>query len=151
MTGVIETAIETAALGPIGLVKGFFGSYKSKIILILIAITIGAGGFMFLQNKWLINKNVSTQVANHDQKATIQTLTIKSKVDDASAKIDEKFAQKHEKTEKEYIYVRQQIQSAPAGARNAPAPAIIVDTLNGLERLHANAEGGVPDADVPAK
>jgi hypothetical protein len=53
---------------------------------------------------------VATKVENHDQQATIQTLPTKSKVDDASAKIDEQFAQKHEKTEKEYVYVRQQIQ-----------------------------------------
>lgn len=147
----VETAVETAALGPIGLVKGFFGSYKAKIILVLIALAIGAGGFMLIQNRWLMNKNVAAQVANHDQNATIQTLTTKSKVDDASAKIDDQYAQKHEKTEKEYVYVRQAIQSAPADARNAPAPAIIVDTLNHLERLHADAESGVPDANVPAK
>jgi uncharacterized protein HemX len=147
----VESVVETAAAGPLAVVKGFIGGYKAKIILVLIALAIGAGGFMVLQNRWLINKNVATQVANHDQNATIQTLTTKSKVDDASAKIDEQFAQKHEKTEKEYIYVRQQIQSAPADARNAPAPAIIVDTLNGLERLHDDAASGVPDAHVPAK
>jgi ABC-type sugar transport system ATPase subunit len=145
----VETAVEVAAKGPLLAVKGFFTSYKVKIIIALVAAAIAVGGFLIVQNHWLINKNVATKVENHDQKATIQSYQTKSKVDDASAKIDQQFAQKHEQTEKEYVYVRQSIQQAPSQDRNAPASPVVIDTLNGLERLHHGTEGGVPNADVP--
>lgn len=148
-TQAVETAVEVAAKGPLIAVKGFFASAKVKIIIALVAAAIAVGGFLVFQNHWLINKNVAAKVENHDQKATIQTYQTKQKVDEAGAKIDQQFAQKHEKTEKEYIYVRQSIQAAPSQDRNAPASPVVIDTLNGLERLHHDAEGGVPNADVP--
>jgi preprotein translocase subunit SecF len=147
-TQAVETVVETAVKAPLAAVKGFFTASKVKIIIALVAAAIAVGGFLVWQNHWLFNKAVATKVENHDQQATIQTYQTKEKVDQASAQIDQQFAQKHEKTEKEYVYVRQNIQAAPSQDRNAPASPVIVDTLNGLERLHNDADG-VPDPDVP--
>lgn len=145
----VETAVEAVVHTPFTAAKVFFASNKLKVIIALVAAAIAVGGFLVFQNHWLFNKAVATKVENHDQAATIKTYEVKTKVDDASAKIDQQFAQKHEQTQKEYVYVRQTIHDAPAQDRNAPASPVIVDTLNGLERLHSHAEGGVPDANVP--
>jgi hypothetical protein len=153
MTNLVEQGVEavasTAVKAPLTALKVFFASNKLKVIIALVAAAIAVGGFLVWQNHWLFNKAVATKVENHDQNATIKTYETKTKVDEASAVIDQQFAKKHEQTQKEYIYVRQNVQQAPAQDRNAPASPVVIDTLNGLDRLHAHAEGGVPDPNVP--
>jgi uncharacterized protein HemX len=147
-TQAVETVVETAVKAPLAAVKGFFTASKVKIIIALVAAAIAVGGFLVWQNHWLFNKAVATKVENHDQQATIQTYQTKEKVDDASAQIDEQFAQKHEKTEKEYVYVRRTSKPLPRKtATRLLLPSLL--TLSMALSACTTMPGGVPDPDVP--
>lgn len=148
---VIETATDLAS-GPIGWAKTFFKSKKVIIIACAIAAAAAIGGFLIWQNGNLFDKAVDAKVETGNLQASNQSYVAKGEADAASAVIDDRFEQRQTITQKEYVHVRTIIHDAPIEDRTRQADPLILDTLNGLERMSRGGEdaGGVHHADDPA-
>lgn len=131
-------------------VKGFFkGILTSKwtyVVLLMVAI---GGGIYFTANHWM-NKAVSTAVAGADTKATVQSQAAGLEVNTRNQAVDQKADKLKFQTVKDYTNARATLQAAPPASRDAQAPAVIIDTINNLDRLRAARDtDSVPSADVP--
>lgn len=148
---LVDDAIGLAS-GPLGAAKTLWKNKKGVIIACLIAAAIAVGGFLYWQNGNLFDEVVDAKTENHDQKATIQSFETKDKTNEANAKIDDAFEQRQTITQKEYVHVRTIIHDAPVESRTRQADPLIIDTLNGLERMSRGGEttsDRVPDSDDP--
>lgn len=131
-------------------IKSFFGKlFKSKWFWIaLITITVSVGGYIAF-HKYVGNK-VETAVVSDRKDSTIQTYKAKDKVDSTTAPIDRKYDRIRDQTIKDFANVRVQIQTSEPSQREAPAPDLIIDTLNAIDRVRASGPAdSVPDATHP--
>jgi hypothetical protein len=93
---------------------------------------------------------VSTAVTGADQKATNKSLKAEGEVTRRVAEREQPLIILREQTIKDYSNARATLEAQPQAEREAPAPRVIIDTLNDLDRLRSAREpGGVPDAEVP--
>lgn len=141
--------IEWALLG--SKVGGFFKDlFSSKWFWIVVGSGLLAFGAYKVASNYVDNK-VETAVTDDRKDTTIQTYQAKDQVDSAVAPIDRQHDQIRTNTIKEYHYVRDQIAAAPAEQREAPAPDLIIDTLNALGGMRRGAPvaDGVPQASGP--
>ncbi len=115
---------------------------------IALLLAIGVGTYFYLNKQ--TNKLVNSAVENVNLQATNKTLETQAKVQNRAAAVDVKMDALKVQTTKDYEYVRNQIQSAPAEQKAAAVPSLIIDTINELDRLRQNRDaGGVPDDQVP--
>lgn len=132
----------------LGKVRGFFKKILTSpwFYVILFLIAVGGGTYFYLQNDK--KEAVATAVENHSAQGTIHSFQTKDAVSRATQKIDEQFDAKAAQTSKDYANARSQVEAAPE--RDAQAPALLIDTLNGLDRMRQDRDGvQVPDTDVP--
>lgn len=144
--------MDPITLAAIGLkLKGFFGAiFKSKWFWIALAVTaLVVGGTIAF--KHYVSTKVETAVTDDRKDATIDTYKAADKVNTAVAPIDRKYDAIKTQATKDYANVRSTIQAAPEDQRSAPAPDLIIDTLNALSGMrHDAAEpNGVPDPARP--
>jgi citrate lyase gamma subunit len=131
-------------------IKLFLRSKKFLIPLAIVTLllSVGAGTYFYLNHQQ--EQAVAAAVKTADDKATIQTYETKEIINTRTIEVDRRFDDLQRQTIKDYANVRNQIEAAPVEERDAQAPALIIDTLNELDRLRQRRnEGGVPDADVP--
>lgn len=134
---------------------GVFAKAKSIVTskwFILAAVCLAAGGGVY----WYLNKTqdaiVEAKVENHDLQASNKTYQTSERVRNAADKVDERYDRIADQTREDYFNVRQDVYEAPVDQRTAPAPTLIIDTLNNLDRVRQQREGassGVPDPEVP--
>jgi hypothetical protein len=114
----------------------------------LLVVAVGGGTYHYLKNDK--KEAVATAVKGADQAATAKTLETEAKVFDRQQAIEHKYTILHEQTVKDYSNARATLSAAPIDERQAPAPRIIVDTINNLDRLRAGRDQTtVPDTQVP--
>lgn len=105
--------------------------FSSKWLWIALASLALIGGSIYAFNHYVDNK-VETAVTDDRKDSTIQTYQAQDKVQTTVAPIDRKYDVIRQQTQQEYTNVRSTIQSAPQDQREAPAPDLIIDTLNAL-------------------
>ncbi len=126
--------------------KSVFTSKWLYVILLMIAI---GGGIYLTANHWK-DQAVSTAVTGADTKATVQSQAAGLEVGTRNAAVDQKADKLKYQTVKDYTNARATLQAAPPASRDAQAPAVIIDTINNLDRLRAARDTNpVPSADVP--
>lgn len=136
---------DIAAAKVVGKLKGFFASKWFWAAVFLIGVI---GGTYYTINHWK-NDAVSTAVEGADAKATIDTYTAKDAVDVRTEVIDQKYTKLRERTIKDFANARTRLQTSPQAERDAQAPAILIDTLNDLDRLRGSRESdGVSEPEV---
>lgn len=133
-----------------GKIKGFFkGILTSKwtyVVLLMVAI---GGGIYFTANHWM-NKAVSTAVAGADNKATDASQKAGLEVGTRNQAVDAKANKLKLQTAKDYTNARATLQAAPPATRDAQAPALLIDTINDLDRLRSARDAdSVSNSDVP--
>ena len=140
--------IEWAVLGT--RVGGFFKRLlKSPWLYVAIAIIGIGGGTYFLLNHWK-NEAVTTAVSGANDKANVQTMGAKDHINTRSQDIDVKMDGLRQQTTKDYTNARATLNAAPQADRDSPAPRVIIDTLNDLDRLRATRDAPATDnASVP--
>lgn len=120
------------------------------LYVILLFIAVAVGTFFYIRHS--TNQQIERAVANADAEATVATYEAKEKVEDILIPLLEAHDRKVERTRQEYEYVRREIYQAPEEDRTTPAPRLIIDTLNHLERLsRQRQEGGVPDDEADGR
>ncbi len=132
-------------------IRAFLGSRKFLIPLaiVLLLLAIGGGTYYYLNQQK--EEAVTAAVDAADSKATIQSYETKDAIETRTIVIDRRFDDLQRQTIKDYANVRNTVQDAPADERNAQAPALLVDTLNQLDRMRASRDANrVPDAELPA-
>lgn len=115
----------------------FFTSKKFLIPLAIVSLllAIGGGTYFFLNKSK--NEAVATAVKGENTKATVQSLETLTKVQDATITIDVKMDKLRDQTIRDYSNVQNRIDNAPIDQRQAQTPALIIDTLNELDRLRS--------------
>lgn len=130
----------------------FTGLLKQPLFYLSLALlALGVGTYFYLNHA--THEAVKTAVAASDQNATIKTYQTKDEAENRLVPIQQKEQAKAVQTAKDYEHVRTIIVTAPASSRTAQAPALIIDTLNDLERVsrERNAASAVPQPDVQSK
>jgi len=131
-------------------VKAFLGSKKFLIPMAIITLLLAIGGGTYFYLNHQQEQAVEAAVETADAKATIQTYETKEIINTRTIEVDRRFDDLQRQTIKDYSNVRNQIETAPVEEREAQAPALLVDTLNQLDRMRQQRRtGGVPDTDVP--
>lgn len=131
-------------------IRAFLGSKKFLIPLAIITLLLAIGGGTYFYLNHQQKEAVAAAVETADANATIRTYETKEIINTRTIEVDRRFDQLQRQTIEDYNNVRNQIENAPAEERDAQAPAILVDTLNELDRLRQQRNAsGVPDADVP--
>lgn len=131
-------------------VRAFFGSRRFLIPLgiVLFLLAIGGGTYYYLNQQQ--KRAVATAVEAADSKATIKSFETKDAIETRTIIIDRRFDDLQRQTIKDYANVRNTVQTAPVDQREAQAPALLIDTLNQLDRLRqARDASGVPDTELP--
>lgn len=131
-----------------GIKRAFSGLLKQPLFYVALALlAVGGGTYGYL--RYSTNKQVEAAVAGADANATIETYDTINDAELALEPLEQKAEQKAEDTRKGYNDARQKIYQAPQPEREARASALIVRTLNDLERMSRDREAGrVPDAQV---
>ena len=131
-------------------IRAFLGSKKFLIPLAIITLLLAIGGGTYFYLNHQQEEAVAAAVETADSNATIRTYETKEIINTRTIEVDRRFDELQRQTIEDYNNVRNQIENAPVEERDAQAPAILVDTLNELDRLRQQRDsGGVPDADVP--
>lgn len=130
---------------PIAIIKAFLGSKKFLIPagIVLLLLAIGGGTYLYLNHQ--TKALVTAAVKQADSTATVKTLETKAKITERSAAVDVRMDKLHTQTTKDYENVRSHIESAPVESKSAAVPALIIDTINELDRLRSVREAA--DAD----
>jgi hypothetical protein len=131
-------------------IKAFLGSKKFLIpvAIITLLLAIGGGTYFYLNHQQ--KEAVTAAVEAADSNATIQTYETKEIINTRTIEVDRRFEELQRQTIEDYNNVRNQINNAPPADLASPAPPLLIDTLNELDRLRQQRRtGGVPDADVP--
>lgn len=131
-------------------VGGFFKRIlKSPWFYVVLAFLAIGGGTYFVINNWK-DDAVATAVQGADQKATTVTLDAKDRINTRTQVIDVKMDGLRNQTTKDYTNARATLQAQPQAERDAPAPRVIIDTINDLDRLRSTRDApATGDADVP--
>lgn len=121
---------------------------SSKWLYVILAVLAIAGGtYLYLNHS--TKQQVAAAVKNVNADATLQTYATKDAANSRLVPLQQKSAEVAAQTQKDYEHVRRNIYTAPQADREAPAPRLIVDTLNDLERLSRTRDpDSVPVADV---
>lgn len=131
-------------------VRAFLGSKKFLIPLAIITLLLAIGGGTYFYLNHQQKEAVTAAVEQADAKATIQTYHTKEIITNRTVEVDRRFDELQRQTTKDYANVRNQIENAPVEERDAQAPALLIDTLNELDRLRQQRNADrVPDSDVP--
>lgn len=142
--------IEWAVLGT--KVGGFFKKvFTSKWLYVGLAVLALAGGTYMTLNHWK-SQAVTTAVKGADQTATVQSQKAGLAADKGAQQVDQKMDKLKVQTVKDYTNARATLRAAPQADRDAQAPAVIIDTINDLDRLRSGRDANpsaVPDPDVP--
>lgn len=140
--------VEWALLGK--RVGGFFGKVVKSpwFWAVLILAAVGGGTAYYLKHDKAEAVKQATNTA--DQNATNKSFAADSAVNARVQEREQKLIILHDQTVKDYANARATLQAQPAAERDAPAPRILIDTLNQLDRLRGERDAGaVPDAEVP--
>lgn len=125
-------------------VKNFFKKLLTSpwFYVILAFAAIGGGTYFYLQNDKAdaVEAAYTEATEKADGKATIQSYEIVTEANDRTRQIDQDHQALREQTAKDYANARNTVQNAPVEERDAPAPRILVDTLNSLDRMHQQRE-----------
>ncbi len=122
---------------------------SSKWLYVALAFVALAGG-TYLYLKHDKKEAVAAATTGANQKATNVALGTQAAVTDRQQAVEQKFIILREQTIKDYSNARATLNAAPADERQAPAPRLIIDTLNDLDRLRSARDPlAVPDAEVP--
>lgn len=116
---------------------------SSKWLYVALAfIAIAGGTFYYLKNDKAdaVDQATVTATEKANSTATIQSLEAQTKVTDRVVVVDRDYLAKREQTAKDYANARNTIETAPVAERDAPAPRLLIDTLNELDRLHQQRE-----------
>lgn len=113
----------------------------------LLLVGVVAGSYVYLKHQ--TNELVATKIEASQGAATIDAYKTDQQIIYGEQAIDTKFDTIKEIHTKEYNNVRTIIQQAPAEQREAPVPALIIDTLNNLDRLRSDNSVSLPDDEVP--
>lgn len=131
-------------------IRMFLGSKKFLIPAAVIALLLAIGGGTYFYLNHQQKQAVAAAVETADTKATIQSYQTKDQIETRTIIIDRKFDDLQRQTIKDYANVRNQVQSAPVPERDAQAPALLIGTLNELDRLRAARDADrVPDSELP--
>jgi hypothetical protein len=132
------------AVPAISRVGNFFKTlFTSKWLYIALAFAAVAGGtYLYLKNDKAdaVNQATVTATEKANSSATIQSLEAQTRVSDRAAGVDRDYIAKREQTAKDYANARNTIETAPVEERDAPAPRLLIDTLNELDRMHQRRE-----------
>lgn len=130
-------------------VKSFFGKLFSSpwfyAALVFIAIAVGTGWYLKNDKAEAVEQATEQATQQANQEATIQSLEAQTTTQERTQKIDREFTDLREQTTKDFTNVRNKIDTAPVEERDAPAPRILVDTLNELDRLRQERARTGPD------
>lgn len=122
----------------------FFGKvFSSKWLYVALAfIAIAGGTFYYLKNDKAnaVDQATVTATEKANSTATIQSLEAQGKVTERVIVVDRNYTALREQTAKDYANARNSIEAAPVDERDAPAPRLLIDTLNELDRLHQQRE-----------
>ena len=131
-------------------VKSFFTSKKFLIPAAVIALLLAVGGGTYYYLNHQTKELVATKVEQAGNQATIKSYETKDAITTRTIVIDQKFDDLRVRTAQDYTNARNKVEAAPQADRDAQAPALLIDTLNDLDRLRRDRDaGGVPDSDVP--
>ena len=132
------------AIPTLASVGTFFGKvFSSKWLYVALAFAAIAGGtFYYLKHDKAnaVDQADVTATEKANTTATIQSLEAQNKTADRAAAVDRDYTAKREQTAKDYANARNSIEAAPVDERDAPAPRLLIDTLNELDRLHQQRE-----------
>lgn len=134
-------------VNPIG---GFFKKvFTSKwLYVVLLMIAIGGGIYLTL-NHWK-DQAVSTAVTTENTKASNTALEAKDRINTRTGAVDVQMDKLRDQTTKDFTNARATLQAQPQADRDAPAPRVIIDTINDLDRLRSTRDAPATDhADVP--
>lgn len=125
-------------------IGNFFRSVlSSKWLYVVLAFAAIAGGtYYYLKHdkESAVDQATVTATEKANSTATIQSLEAQNKASDRGAAVDRDYIAKREQTAKDYANARNTIETAPVEERDAPAPRLLIDTLNELDRLHQQRE-----------
>jgi hypothetical protein len=135
-------------------VKSFFGKLFSSpwfyAILAFAAIAVGTGWYLKNDKAEAVEQATEQAFEQAGQEATVKSLEAQTTTQERTQTIDRDFTDLREQTTEDFTNVRNKIDTAPVEARDAPAPRLLIDTLNELDRLRQErsraAEDRVPDA-----
>jgi predicted ribosomally synthesized peptide with SipW-like signal peptide len=131
--------------------KLFLKSKKFIIPAIAVALLLAIGGGTYAYLNHQTHEAVKTAVTQSDSKATIKTYQTNDAINARTQEIDRKADDLRNQTTKDFTNARNHVQAAPPQDRNAQAPALLIDTLNELDRLRSSRDaGGVPDPQAAA-
>lgn len=131
-------------------IKAFVTSKRFLIPAAIVALLLAVAGGTYAYLNHQTDELVATKVEQADANATIRSYETKEIITRRVEHIDLHFDNLQTRTTQDYADVRTSIQLAPEEERTAPAPRLIIDTLNELDRLRSERDsGGVPDPDVP--
>lgn len=131
-------------------VKAFLGSRRFLIPLaiVLLLLAIGGGTYYYLNQQQ--KQAVAAAVKAADSEATIKSFETKDAIETRTIVIDRRFENLQRQTIKDYANVRNTVQAAPVDQREAQAPALLIDTLNQLDRLRQSRDANrILDAELP--
>ncbi len=120
------------------------GSFFKKLFtspwlyVILAFVAIAGGTFFYLKH----DKSAAVESARIEAteqantSATIQSYEAQTETSNRTHQIDQDYQVRREQTARDYANARNSVQDAPVEERDAPAPRVIIDTLNELDRMH---------------
>lgn len=135
-------AIPAISLGA-KIANGFRSFFSSKWLYVVLAFAAIAGGtYFYLKNDKAdaVDQATVTATEKANTTATVQSLEAQTKASDRGAVVDREYIVLREQTAKDYTNARNTVETAPAESRDAPAPPLLIDTLNELDRLHQQRE-----------
>jgi uncharacterized protein HemX len=140
---------------PVGAVAKVGGFLKGVVTspwfwAVLVVAGLGTGTYFYLKNDK--KEAVAAATTSADQNATTKSYETDRTVADRTKPIDQAYQQQHDQSIKDYAHVRETITAAPQDERDAQAPALLIRTLNELDRLRAlrNSDPDtVSNAEVP--
>lgn len=122
------------------LVKTVFTSKWLYVALAFIAIAGGTAYYLKHDKENAVNQATTSATEKANTTATVKSLEAQNTVAGRTAVVDTAYVVLREQTAKDYANARNSIETAPVEERDAPAPRVIIDTLNELDRLHQQRE-----------
>jgi hypothetical protein len=118
-----------------GRALSFFTSKKFLIPAAIIALLLAIVGGTYLAINHQTKQAVAAAVTNVNTTATVQTLQKQAQIQTQYDVITVIGNHQREQITKDYTNVKNTISNAPVAQREAPVPALIINTLNELDRL----------------
>lgn len=121
-----------------GFFKKLVTSVWFYVALAFLALSIGTFFYLKTDKNNAVEEARTQATEQANNTATIRSFEIESESARRVNQIDQDFQAKRERTIEDFSNVRNTVNNAPIEERDASAPALLIDTLNELDRMQQN-------------